>query len=72
MKTTRKFPKHFLWGGATAANQFEGAYLEAGKGLSWREKAARCAVSPTGVPTKPPGRRAYFPWNSFQKGLSPM
>lgn len=26
--------EHFLWGGATAANQFEGAYLEGGKGLS--------------------------------------
>lgn len=24
----------FLWGGATAANQYEGAYLEGGKGLS--------------------------------------
>ena len=24
----------FLWGGATAANQLEGAYLEDGKGLS--------------------------------------
>lgn len=29
-----KFPKDFLWGGATAANQCEGAYLEDGKGLS--------------------------------------
>lgn len=28
------FPKEFLWGGATAANQCEGAYLEDGKGLS--------------------------------------
>ena len=28
------FPKNFLWGGATAANQCEGAYLEDGKGLS--------------------------------------
>ena len=26
--------KDFLWGGATAANQLEGAYLEEGKGLS--------------------------------------
>ncbi|MGF2168799.1 glycoside hydrolase family 1 protein [Enterococcus casseliflavus] len=28
------FPKDFLWGGATAANQLEGAYLADGKGLS--------------------------------------
>lgn len=28
------FPKKFLWGGATAANQFEGAYNLDGKGLS--------------------------------------
>ena len=26
--------KNFLWGGAIAANQAEGAYLEGGKGLS--------------------------------------
>ncbi len=29
-----KFPNDFLWGGATAANQCEGAYAEDGKGLS--------------------------------------
>lgn len=29
-----KFPKGFLWGGAIAANQAEGAYLEGGKGLT--------------------------------------
>ncbi|AEB07669.1 glycoside hydrolase family 1 [Coriobacterium glomerans PW2] len=28
------FPEGFLWGGATAANQYEGAYLEDGKGLN--------------------------------------
>lgn len=28
------FRKDFLWGGATAANQFEGAFLEDGRGLS--------------------------------------
>lgn len=28
-----KFPEGFLWGGAIAANQAEGAYLEDGKGL---------------------------------------
>ncbi|VDR25195.1 Aryl-phospho-beta-D-glucosidase BglA [Raoultella terrigena] len=28
------FPNGFLWGGALAANQAEGAYLEGGKGLT--------------------------------------
>ena len=27
-----RFPKDFLWGGATAANQCEGAYNEGGRG----------------------------------------
>ena len=27
-------PENFLWGGATAANQCEGAYNEGGRGLS--------------------------------------
>jgi 6-phospho-beta-glucosidase len=31
---TNYFPKDFLWGGAIAANQVEGAYLEDGKGLT--------------------------------------
>ncbi len=30
----KEFCKDFLWGGATSANQVEGAYLEDGKGLS--------------------------------------
>ena len=29
-----EFPKNFLWGGATAANQLEGGYKEDGRGLS--------------------------------------
>ena len=28
-----QFPKNFLWGGATAANQYEGAYQMGGRGL---------------------------------------
>ena len=34
MKLLSQLNKDFLWGGAIAANQAEGAYLEGGKGLS--------------------------------------
>jgi len=37
------FPSDFLWGGATAANQIEGAYLTDGKGLSVQD------VTPQGI-----------------------
>lgn len=30
----KQFPKDFLWGGAVAVNQLEGAYNEDGKGLT--------------------------------------
>ena len=33
-KVRNEFPKNFLWGGATAANQLEGGSNEGGKGLS--------------------------------------
>lgn len=39
------FLDNFLWGGATAANQIEGAYLEDGKGLSTADMMT--AGSPT-------------------------
>lgn len=35
------FPKNFLWGGAVAANQCEGAYQEDGKGLSVQDVLPR-------------------------------
>ncbi len=35
------FPENFMWGGATAANQMEGAYLEDGKGLSIQDLMPR-------------------------------
>ncbi|MGC8000308.1 family 1 glycosylhydrolase, partial [Salmonella enterica] len=31
---TYAFPAGFLWGGATAANQYEGGWLDGGKGAS--------------------------------------
>ena len=56
MSLTR-FPEGFLWGGALAANQAEGGYLEGGKGLTtvdmipmaraaWRSNSARRSASP--------------------------
>ena len=33
-KVKHKFPENFLWGGAIAGNQAEGAFDEDGKGLS--------------------------------------
>ncbi len=45
------FPEHFLWGGAVAANQCEGAYNEDGKGLDIQD------IMPHGIkgaPTEEP------------------
>jgi 6-phospho-beta-glucosidase len=39
MEKMSGFPQNFLWGGATAANQFEGAFLEDGKGWSTADTA---------------------------------
>ena len=41
------FPKDFLWGGAVAANQVEGAYNEDGKGLDIRD------IMPHGIKGEP-------------------
>lgn len=43
----KAFPQNFLWGGAVAANQCEGAYNEDGKGLSIQD------VLPHGLKTPP-------------------
>ncbi|MFS0871886.1 glycoside hydrolase family 1 protein [Paenibacillus xylanilyticus] len=45
MDMTTPFPKDFLWGGAVAANQLEGAYNTDGKGLSVQD------VMPHGITT---------------------
>ncbi|OIJ21268.1 6-phospho-beta-glucosidase [Anaerobacillus alkalidiazotrophicus] len=42
-KIEKTFPENFLWGGAVAANQLEGAYNVGGKGLSTAD------VSPDGI-----------------------
>ncbi|NHU85699.1 glycoside hydrolase family 1 protein [Kocuria sp. JC486] len=48
---TTTFPEGFLWGGATAANQFEGAYDQDGKGLSIQDIMPKGIVAP---PTEEP------------------
>ena len=40
------FPSGFLWGGATAANQIEGAYDQGGKGLSIQDVMPQGIVGP--------------------------
>lgn len=42
----KRFPEGFLWGGAVAANQCEGAYNEDGKGLSTQDVAPQGIIGP--------------------------
>ncbi|GAA3808263.1 glycoside hydrolase family 1 protein [Cellulomonas soli] len=52
MTSTTPFPPGFLWGGATAANQIEGAYDQGGKGLSIQDVMPKgIAAPPTQEPT---------------------
>ena len=44
--TGTPYPPGFLWGGATAANQVEGAYDEGGKGLSIQDVMPRGLMAP--------------------------
>ncbi|MEW9676877.1 6-phospho-beta-glucosidase [Lentibacillus sp. L22] len=53
------FPKGFLWGGALAANQVEGAYLEDGKGL-------------TSVDLMPTGEKRWNVMNGNIDSLKPV
>ncbi|RKL67433.1 6-phospho-beta-glucosidase [Salipaludibacillus neizhouensis] len=61
MSEIKKFPEGFLWGGAVAANQLEGAYKEDGKGLSTAD------VSPKGIMSPPDFSMKDF--NLYHEGI---
>lgn len=49
------FPKKFLWGGATSANQYEGGFLEDGKGINTSDLLTNGSfISPRRVTWKNP------------------
>ena len=69
----RSFPKDFLWGGATSANQIEGGYLEGSKGLniadvitSGSQKSVRKFTYKTSDGQE--REHSFFPPSSFPKG----
>ncbi len=53
----KAFPETFLWGGATAANQVEGARQEDGKGISTSDLQPHGVMGKNG--TAHPGEREY-------------
>lgn len=55
------FPKGFLWGGASAANQYEGAYREGGKGLSIFDTARAGSASVERIYDKEIVEGIYYP-----------
>ena len=79
----KEFPKNFLWGEATSANQYEGAYLEDGKGLSnvdlipsgsQRLDVARGELDPKLLPdtAKFPARSAVDGYHHFKEDIAFM
>lgn len=61
MSRSVQFPDGFLWGGAVAANQLEGAYQADGKGLSTAD------VSPNGIMSPPDFSMKNF--NLYHEGI---
>src|SRR5699024_7696325 len=55
------FNKDFLWGGATAANQCEGAYLEDGKGLNIQDVVTAGSATKARVITKNINKDFFYP-----------
>lgn len=55
------FPDNFYWGGAVAANQCEGAYLENGKGESTQDHVGAAAFNKTRIVYENIEQDIYFP-----------
>lgn len=56
-----QFPKDFLWGGATAANQYEGGWDEGGRGPSIDDVFTGGSVNTARRITIPPEADAFYP-----------
>ena len=76
-----KFPDGFLWGGATAANQSEGAYQQGGRGLSnvdlipsgmHRYEVASGSLDPKALTEKEhyPSRTAIDMYHHYQEDIA--
>lgn len=62
----RKFPDNFLWGGATAANQIEGGWMEGGKGIS----VSDCAKIKSSVDVKDYAKQNEMTSKDIQEALA--
>ena len=60
-ENSMSFPKDFLWGGATAANQVEGGYDEGGKGLSIADLLSNGTHSKPRIISKETEEGLYYP-----------
>lgn len=76
-----RFPKTFLWGGATAANQYEGAYQEGNRGMSnvdmipdgdLRFAVASGALDPDTLPADArfPSRKAVDGYHHYKEDIA--
>ena len=60
---SKVFPDGFLWGGAVAANQYEGGFDVDGKGLSIQDVMPKGIMAPpTDEPTSDPDPRVVGFW----------
>ena len=55
------FPKSFLWGGATAANQSEGGYTKDGKGLTVQDVITAGSATRERINTRTVKEDTYYP-----------